>query len=249
MAQTDRLQREAEATRRQLAATLDELRERLAPAAIRRDILTAAQRSTVGRFAANLGADATNNAVPLAGIAASMAWVALTKRRRRGASAPLGSVTRLRDAAGRLSQASPAAVASTRAVAEGLQQRLAQATKMTKRSGLTAIDRASAARKQAAVTAGTAYTLARHDPLFAAGIGLAVAGVAAAVFGWTRKPVSGQAASDLAAAAKKEQASHPGPALARIDGRETPIIPEAAPLAGNDGSDRTGAEQQPHLSR
>ena len=249
MAQTDQLQREAEATRRQLAATLAELRERLAPAAIRRDILRGARRSTAGRFAANLGADATNNAVPLAGIAAGMAWVALTKRRGRGASPPLGSAAYVRDAAGRVSEASSAAMASTRAAGDEVQQRPAQAAQMTKRSSRNAIDRASAAAKQATVTAGTAYTLARNDPLFAAGLGLAVAGVAAALFGWCRKPVSGQAVSDLAAAAKMERASHPKPALVRIDGRETPIIPEAQPLAGNYGSDRTGAERQPHLSR
>jgi len=278
MANSDELERQAEQTRRQLAATLDELRGRLRPASVGRDVLGAARRSNAARFANNLGADAANNAVPLAGIAASIAWIMLSRNRRTGA-APSGSYARVREAAGqlfeaaaaagagaarsaaagasavqdaarsasqtassaaqRITETSSAAMASTRAAGGDMQERLSSAARTTRRSSQAMVDGVSSASRQAVLSAGAAYKLTRNDPVFAAGIGLAVAGVAAAVFGWSRKPVDEHAVGALTEAAKQERRRKPG--LATVADAQATIVPEPAPATTVYGEDRTGA--------
>lgn len=278
MAQSDDLERQAEQTRRQLSATLDELRGRLRPASVGREVLGVARRSAAGRFVNNLGIDAADNAVPLAGIAASIAWIMLSRGRRPG-TAPSGSYARVRDAAGqlfeaaaaagagvartaaagasavqdaarsasqtatsaaqRISETSSAAMASTLSARGDVQQRLSNAARTTRRSGQAMVDGVSTASRQAVLSAGAAYKLTRNDPVFAAGIGLALAGVAAAVFGWSRKPVDERAVGALTDAAKQERRREP--TLSAVAQGATSIIPEAAPASTIYGEDRTGA--------
>lgn len=283
MAKSEQLERQAEHTRKQLAATLDELRGRLTPASLGRTALNAARRSTAARFATNLGVDARNNAVPLAGLAASIAWVMLSKGRRPGAAPSAGSYDRVRDAVGqvldatgrvasaaiqtataagsaaqgaarsmsqtasstadRLTEGTSATVASTRSAGEQMQQRLKNAARNTTRTSRAAVAGVSSASKQAMLTAGTAYKLARNDPVFAAGIALALVGVAAAAFGWSRNPVDGRAAGDLTDAARGEREALPEPKVSPIPAAEAPIIPEVPPAAEVYGEDLTGVER------
>lgn len=275
MERSDQLERQAEHARRQLAATLDELRGRLTPASLGREVLGVARRSAAARFVTNFSVDARNNAVPLAGLAASIAWIMLSKGRRPGASPPSGSYDRLRDsvvevlatagsvasgaiqtasaaqsaaqslshkagsAAERISKSSSAAVASTRATADRMQRRFTNAAWSARQARRVVMTGASSLGRQASLTAETGYKLARHDPVFATGIGLAVVGIAASMFGWSRKPVDGHAVSNLTDAARGERRAVPKPFS--IAGSEAPIIPDAPLTQTVYGGDRTGA--------
>lgn len=281
MGKSDGLVRQAERTRNQLSASLDELRRRLAPPSLGREALEMARRSTAARFATNLGIDARTNAVPLAGLAVSVAWVMLNKRRQSGTAPSMGSYDSVREvagqmlgsaasvavgtarmaaagnaaaqtaarsmsqmairAAGRISETSSSVAASARSTGDQIQQRFAGARRSTRRGGRVAMDAASAARRRATLTAGSVYTLVRNDPVFAVGIGLAMVGLAAAVFGWSRNPVDSRAVGDLADAARRGRRTGREPQLL-IRESETPIAPQA-PLASRIyGDDHTGAE-------
>ena len=78
------LEREAEHTRSQLAATLDELRSRISPGQLLDQGLDFARESNAGELARNLGRDARDNPLPLALIGTGIAWLMMTNGRRRG---------------------------------------------------------------------------------------------------------------------------------------------------------------------
>lgn len=282
MTKTDQLERQSEQTRNQLSATLNELRERLRPASLGRETLKVARRSEAARFVTNLGTDARNNAVPLAGLAASIAWVMLNKGRRPGAAPSSGSYGRVREAVGLVfdsatsvasgvmrtaaagrsaaqgaarsvsqtatsaawgvSEGSSAAMASTRSAGDRIQQRLASAARTTRRGGRAVRDGVSSARRQAALSAGGVYTLTRNDPVFAAGIGLAMVGLAAAVFGWSRNPVNSRAAGDLTDAARGGRRKRSELKLSPVPENESPIVPGAVAAPRIYGDDHTGGE-------
>jgi hypothetical protein len=84
--------------------------------------------------------------------------------------------------------------------------------------------------------------LTRNDPVFATGIGLAMIGLAAAVFGWSRNPVDSRAAGDLADAARRGRRTRSEPNLSSVPLNESPIVPGAAPAPRIYGDDRTGAD-------
>lgn len=283
MANSEQLERQAEHTRKQLAATLDELRGRLTPAGLGREALNAARRSTAARFATNLGVDARTNAVPLASLAASIAWVMLSKGRRPGAAPSAGSYDRVRGAVGqvldatervaskavqtataagsaaqgaarslsqtasgtaeRITEATSGTVTSTRSAGQQMQERLKNAARSTRRASRSVVAGVSSARKQATLTAGTAYRLARNDPVFTAGIGLALVGVAATAFGWSRNPVDGRAAGDSADAARGKREAKLERKVSPIPATEAPIIQGAAPASKVYGEDLTGTER------
>lgn len=78
------LERDAEATRAQLAETLDELRSRISPGQLLDQTLDFARASNAGEFVRNLGRDARDNPLPLALVGAGVAWLMMTNGRRRG---------------------------------------------------------------------------------------------------------------------------------------------------------------------
>ena len=67
------LEREAEQTRAQFAATLDELRSRITPGQLLDQTLDFARASNAGEFVRNLGRDARDNPLPLALIGTGLA--------------------------------------------------------------------------------------------------------------------------------------------------------------------------------
>ena len=87
------LEKEAEQTRSQLAATLEELRSRITPGQLLDQTLDFARESNAGEFVRNLGRDARDNPLPLALIGTGIAWLMMTNGRRRGADAALADAT------------------------------------------------------------------------------------------------------------------------------------------------------------
>jgi hypothetical protein len=83
------LEREAEQTRAQLAATLDELRARMSPGQLFDEVLDYARDGTVGDFARNLRRQVGSNPVPAALAGLGLAWLMMSAGRatRRGPSA------------------------------------------------------------------------------------------------------------------------------------------------------------------
>jgi Protein of unknown function (DUF3618) len=77
------LEKEAQETRSELAATLDELRSRISPGQLLDQSLDFARESNAGEFVRNLGRDARDNPLPLALIGAGIAWLMMTNSRRR----------------------------------------------------------------------------------------------------------------------------------------------------------------------
>jgi hypothetical protein len=101
------LEREAQQTRSELAATLDELRSRITPGQLFDQTLDYARESDAGQFVRNLGRDARDNPLPLALIGAGIAWLMMTNGRRRN-----GVPAAYTDAALAASGETPAANAS-----------------------------------------------------------------------------------------------------------------------------------------
>jgi uncharacterized protein DUF3618 len=83
------LEREAEHTRAQLAATLDELRGRMTPGQVFDEVMEYARDGSVGEFARNLRRQVGNNPVPAALAGLGLAWLMMSAGRatHRGPSA------------------------------------------------------------------------------------------------------------------------------------------------------------------
>jgi Protein of unknown function (DUF3618) len=75
--QSERLEREAEESRAELAYSLDELRQRLTPSEIAEEVIEYARETPVADFARNLARDVRASPLPLVVIFAGMAWAAI----------------------------------------------------------------------------------------------------------------------------------------------------------------------------
>jgi Protein of unknown function (DUF3618) len=86
---SEQLEREAERTRADLAATLDELRGRMTPGQMFDEVMEYAREGTVGDFARNLRRQVGNNPVPAALAGIGLAWLMMSAGRAtsRGPSA------------------------------------------------------------------------------------------------------------------------------------------------------------------
>lgn len=87
------LEKEAEQTRSQLAATLEELRSRITPGQLLDQTLDFARESNAGEFVRNLGRDARDNPLPIALIGTGIGWLMMTNGRRRRPDAALIDAT------------------------------------------------------------------------------------------------------------------------------------------------------------
>ena len=154
------LEREAEQTRSELAATLEELRSRITPGQLVDQTLNFARESNVGELVRNLGRDARENPLPLALVGTGLAWLMMTNGRRRGFDAALADAKR--GASGALEETTtraqgPAAWASSAAS--------------------SAAERASEVYQDAAAAGGSFLAFCRDHPLVLAGVGIALGGL------------------------------------------------------------------------
>lgn len=81
MASSEQLEREAEATRARIAATLAELRTRISPGQMLDDALDHARDGNGAELVRNLGRQAADNPVPVALLGAGLAWLMLAQRK------------------------------------------------------------------------------------------------------------------------------------------------------------------------
>jgi Protein of unknown function (DUF3618) len=151
------LEREAEQTRSQLAATLDELRSRITPGQLLDQTLDFARESNAGEFVRNLGRDARDNPLPLALMGAGIAWLMMTNGRRRGFDAALTDAT----------NSASGAIYDTKSRARGDAELVSSAE-----SG--APEPASGISQDAAAAGGSFLAFCREHPLVLGGIGLAL---------------------------------------------------------------------------
>lgn len=75
--QSERLEREAEEARAELAYSLDELRQRLTPGEIVEEVVQYARETPVADFGRNLARDVRANPLPLLVIFGGIAWAAI----------------------------------------------------------------------------------------------------------------------------------------------------------------------------
>jgi hypothetical protein len=81
MATSEQLEREAEATRARIAATLDELRGRMTAGQMVDQLVDYARDSGGGEFVRNLGNQVVGNPLPIALVGAGLAWLMMAGRR------------------------------------------------------------------------------------------------------------------------------------------------------------------------
>lgn len=80
MATSEQLEREAEATRAQIAATLDELRERMTPGQVVDHLVDYARDNGGGDFVRNFGQQVVGNPIPVTLMGAGLAWLMMAGR-------------------------------------------------------------------------------------------------------------------------------------------------------------------------
>ncbi len=80
MATSEQLEREAEATRAQIAATLDELRSRIRPGQVVDQLVDYARDSGGADFLRNFGRQVAGNPIPVALVGAGLAWLMMARR-------------------------------------------------------------------------------------------------------------------------------------------------------------------------
>ena len=81
---SERLEREAEAARAELAASLDELRARLTPGQVLDQLVGQARNRAPGQFIGNLGHQVRDNPIPATLMGAALVWLMLGTRRSHG---------------------------------------------------------------------------------------------------------------------------------------------------------------------
>ena len=199
------LEREAEQTRSQLAATLEELRSRITPGQLVDQTLDYARESNVGELVRNLGRDARDNPLPLALIGTGLAWLMMTNGRRRGFDAGLADAAR----------SASGAIEDTTADAQGT-----AAWASSKAS--TAGERASEVYHDAAAAGGSFLAFCRDHPLVVAGVGIALGGLLGAALP-SRKSEDRRA---------NEPAPEDLPAVSETSAPESSVVPAAPSEAG-----------------
>jgi len=151
------LEREAEQTRAELAATLEELRSRISTGQLLDQTLEFARESDAGEFVRNLGRDARDNPLPLALIGTGIAWLMMSNGRRRGFDAALT------DAKTSASRAGDETTSRVRGGAEWVRS-----------AGSSAAEHAAGISQGAAAAGGSFLAFCREHPLVLGGIGIAL---------------------------------------------------------------------------
>ncbi len=125
MATSEQLEREAEATRARIAASLDELRGRMTPGQIVDQVMDYARDSGGGEFFRNLGRQVVDNPIPVTLVGTGLAWLMMANRNGAAAATTDGAGAmgeRLRDRASTARDEASAAIADFNGQAAGTAQ-------------------------------------------------------------------------------------------------------------------------------
>src|SRR5262245_47988665 len=115
MRHSERLERETEQTRAELAETIEELRARVTPGYLVDELLDYARDSTGAEFFDNLKRQVSANPLPVGLMGAGLAWLMMAKGR---SNAPTGAVgDAARQTATRAGDSADSAVSSVRETA------------------------------------------------------------------------------------------------------------------------------------
>jgi gas vesicle protein len=79
--QSEQFEREAEETRRQLAGTLDELRDRITPGRVADQLIDYTREGSAAEFLRNIGREVRENPMPLVLIGIGIAWLMVASNR------------------------------------------------------------------------------------------------------------------------------------------------------------------------
>jgi hypothetical protein len=189
---SEQLEREAEQNRARLAATLDELRERVTPGRVLDQLIEYAGDGTGGEMVRNLGQQVRRNPLSVAMVGAGLAWLMLSNRpsdraaeqrvdaaERRAAARlaalsdrPPGSVGDVATSAyRRVGEAATDAAQRARASADAAYRSTSNAvSEAAQKAG----DTAAAVGRNAAAATRTLADFCNDQPLVIAGLGLAL---------------------------------------------------------------------------
>ena len=198
MTTSGQLEREAEATRAQIAATLDELRSRLTPGQVVDQLVDYARDSGGGDFVRNLGQQVVDNPLPVTLVGAGLAWLMMAGRRSaadgagndgsgfatgqdlRRAGAMVGErVSTGAESLGDMAQATRDSASSTASAVRDAASNAASgaydAAAERSRQGADAAARGARSMRESAAASGrNVMEYLQEQPLVLAGIGLAV---------------------------------------------------------------------------
>jgi hypothetical protein len=139
MATSEQLEREAEATRARIAATLDELRGRMTPGQVVDQLVDYARDSGGAEFARNFGQQVVGNPLPVTLVGAGLAWLMMAGRRKAPRGDGMASTSGVDDVAARMSEAgdgtAPEASGSLHRAHEWAQQTRATGERLNRRVG------------------------------------------------------------------------------------------------------------------
>lgn len=167
MASSEQLEREAQAARAQVEATLAELRARISPGQMLDEAIDYARERNGAEIVRNFGRQVSDNPVPLALMGASLAWLMFAQRRPHdGAAAETkgdGSVATTEPASLNEGTDRTTAMASKMEKTSRRTARKAEAaTAKVSRAGASAYERAGEAIDRARETTADAYDRARE---------------------------------------------------------------------------------------
>lgn len=184
---TEQLERDAEAARQRLAATVDELRDRLTPGRALDEILAYGRDGAVGEFVRNLGSDIARNPLPITLVGAGLAWLMLARNNGSNGAAhgDVAAYSGNGHAKGRIAAAGEAvaetasgfasSVAETADATAGyLSDRARMAADKAQDFGAAVSDRSRYAASRANNLGRNVIDLCREQPLILAGVGIAL---------------------------------------------------------------------------
>ena len=144
MASSEQLEREAEATRAQIAATLDELRMRISPGQMLDEAIDYARDGSGADLVRNLGRQAADNPVPVAILGAGLAWLMLAQRKSQG-----GRAVQAAKGDGSVATTEPASLNERTDRTSTMASKVEKTTRRTSRKAEAATDKASEAATSA----------------------------------------------------------------------------------------------------
>jgi len=144
MASSEQLEREAEATRARISATLAELRTRVSPGHMLDEAIDYARDGNGADMVLNLGRQATDNPLSVALLGAGLAWLMLAQRRSRD-----GKAVRTTKGDGSVATTEPASLSEPTDRTTAMASKMDKTTRRVSRKAEDATDQASEAATSA----------------------------------------------------------------------------------------------------
>jgi hypothetical protein len=188
MATSEQLEREAESTRAEIAATLDELRSRMTAGQVVDQLVDYAGDNGGGEFVRDFGRRIIDNPIPVTLVGAGLAWLMMAGRRAGdgGAGGSLGTSEASGHDRASVGERAAAAGDPAGSVVREAASSAYEATAERSRQAADAIARGAGVVREGAATSGQQVIgFLQSQPLVVAGIGLALGALLGASFAAT----------------------------------------------------------------